>query len=155
MGSQRVRNDWATFTFSFSIRPSNEYSGLISLKIDWFDLLDVQGTQKSSPAPEFKGINSLVLCLLYGQVLTAVFDHWKDHSLDYKDLCQQSNVPAFQHTRFVITFLLRSNRLLISWLQSPSAVILEPRKWKSVTTSTFYPSVCHEVMGSDDMILVF
>jgi len=55
----------------------------------------------------------------------------------------------------VITFLLRSKHLLISWLQSPSAVILEPKKIKSVTVSTFSPSICHEVMGLDAMILVF
>ena len=58
-------------------------------------------------------------------------------------------------SRFVIAFLPRSNRLLISWLQSPSAVILEPKKRKSVTTSTFSPSICYEVMGLDAMILVF
>ena len=58
-------------------------------------------------------------------------------------------------SRLVITFLPRSKRLLISWLQSPSAVILEPRKIKSATVSTVSPSICHEVMGPDDMILVF
>ena len=58
-------------------------------------------------------------------------------------------------SRFVITFLPRSNRLLISWLQSPSAVILEPKTIKSFTVSTVSPSVCHEVMGTDGMILVF
>ena len=55
---------------------------------------------------------------------------------------------------FIIAFLPRSNCLLISWLQSPSAVILEPKKRKSVTASTFYPSICHEAMGTDAMILV-
>ena len=58
-------------------------------------------------------------------------------------------------SRFVIAFLTRSNHLLISWLQSPSAVILEPRKRKSVTVSIVSPSICHEVMGPDAMILVF
>ena len=58
-------------------------------------------------------------------------------------------------SRFVIAFLPRSKRLLISWLQSPSAVILEPRKIKSATVSTVFPSICHEVMGLDAMILVF
>ena len=58
-------------------------------------------------------------------------------------------------SRFVIAFLPRSKRLLISWLQSPSAVILEPKKIKSVTVSTFSPSICHKVMGPDAMILVF
>ena len=69
--------------FSFSISPSNEYSGLISFKIDWFDLLAVQGTLESSPAPQFKSINSLTLSLLYGTNLTSIHDYWKNHSFDY------------------------------------------------------------------------
>ena len=81
---------------------------------------------------------------------------WKDHSLDCTDLCQQSNVSAFSTlSRFVIAFLPRSNHFLISWLQSPSTVSLEPKKRKSVSTSTFSPSICREVMGLDAMILVF
>ena len=77
-------------------------------------------------------------------------------SFDYMYLCQQSNVSAFYTlSRFVITFLLRSKCLLISWPQSPSAMILEPKKIKSFTVSIVSPSVCHEVMGLDAMILVF
>ena len=105
--------------------------------------------------PQFKGINSLAFCPLYGPALTTVHDHWEDHSLEYMDLCQQSNVSAFQLSRFVFAFLPRSNRLPISWPQSPCAVILEPEKRKSVTTSTFSPSICHAAMGVDAMILVF
>ena len=72
------------------------------------------------------------------------------------DLCQQGNVSAFNTlSRFVIAFLPRSHHFLISWLESPSTVILEPKKRKSVSTSTFSPSICHEVMGLDAMILVF
>ena len=72
------------------------------------------------------------------------------------DLCWQSNVSAFNMLpRFVIAFLLRSKRLLISWLQSPSAVILEPKKTKSVTVSIVSLSICYEVMGPDAMILAF
>ena len=71
------------------------------------------------------------------------------------NLCQQNNVLAFQHTKFVIAFLPRSNCLLIPWLQSSSAVILEPKKRKSVTSSTFSSSICRAVMGPDAMILVF
>ena len=67
------------------------------------------------------------------------------------DLCWQSNVSA----RLVITFLPRSKHLLISWLQSPSAVILEPQKIKSDTVSTLYTSISHELMGPVAMILVF
>ena len=110
--------------------------------------------QESSPASQFKGINSLVLCLLYGLAPTTVRDHWEDHSLDYVDLYQQSNDSVFQTlSGFVITFLPRSNHLLISWLQSPSAVILETKKEISVTASTFSPSICHKAMGSDVMTL--
>ena len=69
-------------SFNFSISPSNEYSGLISFRIDWLDLLAVQGTLKSSPTPQFKSINSLVLSLLYGPTLTSIHDHWKNHSFD-------------------------------------------------------------------------
>ena len=83
--------DW-----SFSISPSNEYSGLISFRIDWLDLLAVQRTLKSpSVAPQLKIINSSVLSLLYGPTLTSILDYWKNHSFDYTDLCQQSNVSAF------------------------------------------------------------
>ena len=65
------------WSFNFSISPSNEYSGLISFRIDWFDLLAVQGTQESSPAPQLKSINSLALSLLYSPTLTSVHDSWK------------------------------------------------------------------------------
>ena len=71
------------------------------------------------------------------------------------DLCWQSNISAFEYAKLVITFLPRSKRLLISWLQSPSAVILEPKKIKSATVSTVSPSISHEVMGLEAMILVF
>ena len=85
-----------------------------------------------------------------------IHDPWEDYSLDYTDVCWQSNVSAFQNTsRFVKAFLPRSKYLLISWLQSPSAVISEPKKRKSVTTSTFFSFICHEVIGLDAMNLVF
>ena len=70
------------WSFSFSISPSNEYSGLISFRIDWFDLLAVQGTLKSSPARQFKSINSSVLSFLYSPTLTSIHHYWKNHSLD-------------------------------------------------------------------------
>ena len=111
--------------WSFSISPSNEYSGLISFRIDWFDPLAVQGTLESSPAPQLESISSSVLSLLYGPVLTSIHDYWKNHIVDYMDLCQQSDVSAFNGlSSFVIVFLPRSKHLLILWLQSPSAVIL-------------------------------
>ena len=83
------------WSFSFSISPSNEYSGLSSFRMDWFDLLAVQGTLKSSPAPQFKSINSSALSLLYGSTLKSVHHYWKNYSFDYTDLCQQSYVSAF------------------------------------------------------------
>ena len=70
-------------SFSFSISPSNEYSGLISFKMDWLDLFAVQGTlQESSPTLQFKSINSSVLSFLYGPTLTSIHDYWKNHSFD-------------------------------------------------------------------------
>ena len=76
----RIRwpKDWS---FSFSISPSNEHSGLISFKMDWLDLLAVQGTLKS-PTPQFKSINSLALSFLHSPTLTSIHDYWKNHSLD-------------------------------------------------------------------------
>ena len=69
----------------------------ISLKIDRFDLLLSKGLSGVFLAPQFRGTNYLAFCLLYGPALTAISDHWEDHSLDYMDLCQQSNVSAFQN----------------------------------------------------------
>ena len=70
------------WSFSFNISPSNEYSGLISFRMDWLDLLAVQGTLKSSLTPQFKSISSLALSFLYSPTLTSIHDHWKNHSLD-------------------------------------------------------------------------
>ena len=75
----RWPKDWS---FSFSISPSNEYSGLISFRIDWLDLLAAQGTLKSLlPTPQFKSVSSSALSFLYGPTLTSIHDHWKNHSL--------------------------------------------------------------------------
>ena len=90
-----------------------------------------------------------------GKTLTSLHDHQKNHSFDYMDFCGQSGVSAFEYSKFVIAFFPRSKSLLISWLQSPSTVILKPKKIKSGTASTFSPSVCHDVMGLDVTILVF
>ena len=81
------------WSFSFRVSPT-EYSGLISFKIDWFDLLAVQGTLRSL----FQYHSLKVLCLLYSPTLTTLCDHWEDYSLDYTDLCRESNVSALQHT---------------------------------------------------------
>ena len=117
-----LRIRWPTYwSFSFSISPSNEHPGLISFRMDWLNLLAVQGTLKeSSLAPQFKSITSLVLSFLYSPTLPSIHDYWKNHSFDYVDLCWQSNVFAFNMlSRLVIAFLPRSKCLLISWLQSP------------------------------------
>ena len=71
------------WNFSFSISPSSDYSGLISFRIDWFDLLAVKETQDSSPSPQFESINSLMLSLLYGPTPTSIDDYWKNHNFDY------------------------------------------------------------------------
>ena len=77
------------WSFSFSISPSNDYSGLISFRIDWLDLLAVQGTLKSLLSkPQFKSINSSVLGFLYSPTFTSIHDYWKKHSFDYTDLCR-------------------------------------------------------------------
>ena len=81
-------------SFSFSISPPSEYSGLISFRIDWFDLLAVQGTdsEEASPTPQFKSINSLVLNFLYSPALTSIHDYWKNHSFDWMAVCWQSSL---------------------------------------------------------------
>ena len=90
------------------------------------------------------------------QFLHLYMTTWKKHSFDYTDLCQQMISLLFNILfRFVIVFLPRIKCLLISWPQLPSTVILEPKKIKFVTASTFSPSICHEVVGPDAMILVF
>ena len=80
---------------STSVLPMN-WIGLISFRIDWFELPEVlRDSQKSSPSPQFKSINFLALRLLCGPTLTSIHDYWKSHSVDYMDLCQQSDVSAF------------------------------------------------------------
>ena len=94
--SEAVLIRWPKYwSFSISISPSNEYSGLISFRIDWLDLLAVQGTLKSSPTPQFKSVNSSALSFLYSPTLTFIHDYWKNHSFDYRDLCWQNIVSAF------------------------------------------------------------
>ena len=80
---------------SISINPLNEYSGLISFRIDWFDLLAVQGTVKSFLQNKFESISSSVLTLFYGPNFTSIHDYWKNHSFEYKELCWQGDVSAF------------------------------------------------------------
>ena len=113
-------------------------------------------SQESSPTPQFTSINSSALSFLHGPTLTAIHYYWKNHSFDKTELCWQSNVSVFNMlSRLVITFLPRIKCPLISWLQSPSAMVLEPQKIKSINCFHCFPSICHEVMGPDAMILVF
>ena len=99
----------------------------------------------------------MALSLLYDPSLVSILDYWKNHSFDSTDLGRQSNVSLLFNTmsKLVIAFLPKEQVSFNSWLQSPSAVILEPKKIKSFTVSIVFPSTCHEVMGLDAMILVF
>ena len=83
------------WSFSFSISPSNEYSGLISFRVDWLDLYSPKDSQESSPTPQFKSISSSALNFLYNPALVSIHDYWKNHSFDWMDLCWQSNVSTF------------------------------------------------------------
>ena len=80
------------WTFSFSISPSSEYSGLISFRIDWWSHCSPRDSLESSTTPQFKSINSSALSFLYGPALTSIHDYWKNHSFDYMGFFQQSNV---------------------------------------------------------------
>ena len=145
------------WSFSFNISPSNEYSGLISFRMDWLDLLAVQGTLKS-----LRQHHSLKASILQCSAFFIV-------QLSHPYMMPGKTIAHTRQTfvgkvmsllfnmlsRLVITFPPRSKRLFISWLQSPSAVILEPQKIKSDTVSTVSPSICHEVMEPDAMFLVF
>ena len=124
--------------WSFSISPSNEYSGLISFRIDCFDLFVVQGTLKGLLQHHSSKASILQCSGFYIVQLSHPYMTTGKISSDYMDLCQQSDVLLFNMlSRLVIAFLPSSKHLLISWLQSPSPAILEPKKIKSVTASTF------------------
>ena len=149
---------WSKFwSFSFNISPSNEYPGLISFRMDWLDLLTVQGTVKSL----LQHHSSKVSILQHSAFFIVQLSHpymttGKTIALTRWTFVDKVMSLLFNMlSRLVIAFLPRHKRLLISWLKSPSAVILEPRKIKSATVSTITPSICHKVMGPDAMILVF
>ena len=153
-----LRIRWPKYwSFSFSISPSNEHLGQIYLRIDWLDLLAVQGTPKSllqhhsSKASVLQCSAFFIVQLSHPYMTTG-----KTIALTRQMFVDKVMSLLFNMlSRLIITFLPRSKHLLISWLQSPSAVILEPPKIKYATVSTVSPSVCHEVMGPDAMILVF
>ena len=149
------RMRWPKYwSFSFSISPSSEHSGLISFRMDWLGLLAVQGTVKSL----LQHHSSKASILQHSAFFTVQLSHPYMTTGKTLALTRQTFVGKVMSlllnmlSRLVITFLLNSKRLLISWLQSPFAVIYEPKKLKS---DTVFPSICHEVMGPDAMSLVF
>ena len=127
----------------------------MSFRMDWLDLLAVQGLSRAFPMPQFKSINSLALIFLYCPTLTSIHVYWKNQTLTrWTFVGKVMSLLFHMLSRLVITFLPKSKYLLISWLQSPSSLILEPQNIKSVTVYSF-PSISHEVMGPDAMIFVF
>ena len=146
--SPALRSRWPKYwNFSFNIKPSNEHPGLISFRMDWLDLFAVQGTLKSL----LQHYSSKASILLRSTFFIVQLSHPYMTIGKTIALTRWTSVDKVMSlffnmlSRLVITFLPRSKRLLISWLQSPSAVISEPRKIKSATVS---PSICHEVYGS-------
>ena len=142
------------WSFSFNISPSNEHPGLISFRMDWLDLLAVQGTHKSL----LQHHSSKASILWRSAFFIVQLSHPYMTTGKTIALTRQTFIDKVMSLivnmlfRLVITFLPRSKHLLISWLQSPSAVILEPPKRKSATV---FSSICHEAMGPDTMISVF
>ena len=145
------------WSFSFKISPSNEHPGLISFRMNWLDLPPVQGTLKSLR----QDYCSKASILRHSVFFTVQLSHpymttGKTIALTRWTFVGKVMSLLFNMLyRLVIAFLPRSKSLIISWLQSQSAVILEPPKIKSDTVSTVSPSISHEVMGPDAMILVF
>ena len=138
-----LRMRWAKYwSFSLNINPSNEHPGLISFRMDWLDFLAVQGTLKSL----LQHHSSKASILQHSAIFIVQLSHpymttGKTIALTRRTFVDKQMSLLFNMlSRLVITFLLRSENLLISWLQSPSAVILEPRKIKLATVST---SICH------------
>ena len=153
-----LRIRWPKYwSFSFSISPSKEHPGLISFRMDWLDILAVQRALKSllqhhsSKASILQRSAFFIVQLSHPYMTTGKTIALTRQTFVDKVISLLFNMLSV----LVITFLPRSKHLLISWLQSPAAVILEPRKIKSATVSTVSPSICHEVMGLDAMILVF
>ena len=134
------------WSFSFSISPSNEYSGLISFMMDWLDLLAIQGTLKSLLQHQTSVLRWSAFFIV--QPSNPYMTTGKTIALTRWTFVDKVMSLLFTMlSRLVITFLPKNKCLLISWLQSPSAVILEPRKIKSATVSPVSSSICHEVMA--------
>ena len=147
---------WPNY-WSFSISPFNEYTELISYRMDWLDLFAVQGTLKSL-LQQHSSKASILQCSAFFivQLSHPYKTTGKNMALTKWTFFGKVMSLLFNMlSRLIITFLPRSKHLLISWLQSPSAVILEPKKIKSDTVSIVSPSISHEMMGPDAMIFVF
>ena len=145
-----------TGVFVFNLSPSKEHPGPISLRMDWLDLLVVQGAFKSLQHHSSKASILLRSALFIVQLSHLHMTTGKTIALTRWTFADKIMSLLFNMlSRLVITFLPKSRHFLISWLQSPSAVILEPKKIKSATVSAVFPSIYHEVMGPDAMILVF
>ena len=153
-----LRIRWPNYwRFSFSISPSNGYSGFISFRIDWFDLLAVQGTLKSL-LQHHSSKASILQCSAFFMIQLShpYMTTGKTIALTIRTFVSKAISLLFNTlSRFIIAFLPRSKCLLISWLQSLSTVILELKKIKSVTFPIFSLPICHQVMGPDAMIFVF
>ena len=149
---------WPEFwSFSFSFSPSNEYSSLISFRINWFDLLAVPRTLKSL-LQHHSSKASILQCSVFFtfQVSYPYLTTGKIRALTTGTFVDKVIFLLFTRlSRFVIAFLPRSKHLLISWLQSLSTMILKPKKNEICHCFHFSPSICHEVMGLNAMILVF
>ena len=148
---------WCPKYWSFTISPSNEYSGYISFRMDWFDLPAVHGTLKSL-LQNHNSKASILWCSAFFMIQLShlYMTTGKTIALTIRTFVSKVMSLLFNTlSRFVIAFFPKSKCLFISWLQLPSPVILEPRKIKSVTVSIVSPSICYEVMGLDVMILIF
>jgi len=145
------------WSFGFSISPSNEYSGLISFKIDWFDILSVQGTLKSL-LQHHSSKGSILWCSAFFIVQISHLYVTTGKMIPLTILTFVDKVMSLlfnAQSRLVTAFLPRSKCLLISWLHSSSAVILLPKQIKYVTISIVSPCICHEVKGPDAIFLSF
>ena len=137
---------------SFSISPSDEYSGRISFRIDWFNLLAVQRLSWVFSSTTVQ--KRQFFAQFYGPTLTSIYDYWKNHSFNYTDLCRQGMVLRYNmRSRFVIAFLPRS----VFWFHGCShhPLVLEPQENKTCHCFCFFPICLPEMMGPDAMILSF
>ena len=144
-------------SFSLSISPSNEHPGLVSFRMHWLDLFAVQGTRRGLLQHQSSKVSILQRSVFFTLQLSHPYmTTGKTMALTrWTFVGKIMSLLLNMLSKLVITFFPRSKRLLISWLQSPSTVILEPPKIKSDTVSTVSPSISHEVMGPDAMIFVF